>query len=174
MNYFEFFNLPVAFILDEAALKSSFYVNSKRFHPDFYATASAEEQAHALQMSTLNNEAYRILSDLDRRMQYVLGLKGVLAEEGQNEAPADFLMEMMELNEALMELEFDFDPDTFQQVSQQIESMESSLFEEVAPLLQAYNDQQPDPVALELIKDYYFKRKYLLRIRENLSKFATH
>ncbi|NUQ25894.1 MAG: Fe-S protein assembly co-chaperone HscB [Saprospiraceae bacterium] len=174
MNYFDFFQIPVAFVLDEALLKRKFYANSKQYHPDFFATTSPEEQAHALHLSTLNNEAYRTLADPDSRMQYVLNLKEVLAEEGQNEVPSDFLAEMMELNEALMELEFDFEEEMLKKVSLQVDELEKGLYEEVAPLLIGYDDQQATPEALSAIKDYYFKRKYLLRIRENLSKFATH
>jgi len=96
MTLFEFYNIPITFIPDEAALRKTFYANSKKYHPDFYTLASQEEQEKALELSTLNNEAFKILSDQDRRMKYILELKGVMGEEGQNNIPQDFLMEMME------------------------------------------------------------------------------
>lgn len=174
MNYFEFFGIPVAFVIDEAALKQAFYANSKKYHPDFYTLADEEKQAEILELSTLNNKAYQTLQDFDKRMAYILELKEVFAEEGANEVPQDFLMEMMDINEALMELEFDFDPESFEKVQQQLQDFENQLYSEVEDFIVHYDDLQPSKEALEAIKEYYFKRRYLLRIRENLSKFATH
>jgi molecular chaperone HscB len=37
-----------------------------------------------LELSTLNNNAYKTLSDFDKRMKYILELKEVLGEEGKN------------------------------------------------------------------------------------------
>ena len=115
MNYFEFFEIPISFKVDEAALKRIFYANSKKYHPDFYTLESEEKQAEILELSTLNNQAYKTLSDFDKRMKYILDLKEILAEEGQNQLPQSFLMEMMDINEVLMELEFDFDTQKFEQ-----------------------------------------------------------
>ncbi len=172
MNYFEWFELPVAFLLDEADLRQRFYRKSKALHPDFHTLADEAAQQEALAQSSFNNEAYRVLSDSDRRMQYVLGLYGALAEEGQNQIPSDFLMEMMEINEALMELEFDFDAHALQRIQAEAERTESTLYQEIIPLLQAFAPLEPDTTLLEKIKDYYLKKRYLLRIKENLSTFA--
>lgn len=173
MNYFAFFDLPIAFIIDEALLRQRFYENSKKYHPDFYTLESEEKQAEILERSTLNNQAYRTLADFDERMKYILNLKGVLAEEGKNEVPQDFLMEIMELNEALMELEFDFDELVYRAALQKNEQIESAIFQEIAPILAHYDDQKATAEELSAIKDFYLKKRYLLRIRENLSKFAS-
>ena len=45
MNYFEFYKIPIAFFLDEKALKKQFYKLSKQYHPDFYTLESEEKQA---------------------------------------------------------------------------------------------------------------------------------
>ncbi|MDX1943001.1 MAG: iron-sulfur cluster co-chaperone HscB C-terminal domain-containing protein [Saprospiraceae bacterium] len=173
MNYFDFFEIPLAFIIDDLLLKQRFYEYSKKYHPDFYTLESDEKQAEILEFSTLNNEAYRTLADFDKRMKYILELKGVLAEEGKNEIPQDFLTEIMELNEALMELEFDFDELVYREALQKNEQIESAIFQEVAPILAHYNDQKATVQELFAIKDFYLKKRYLLRIRENLYKFAT-
>ncbi len=172
MHYFEFFELPVAFLLDEAALKGKYYANSKKYHPDFYTLESEEKQAEILELSTLNNLAYKTLADFDKRMQYILRKKGVLGEEGENkDIPQEFLMEMMEVNEQLMELEFDFDPTAYQQVQTDLKTLEDRLQAEVEPALQSYSED--NPAGLDKIKDYYLKKRYLLRVRENLNKFAS-
>jgi len=173
MNYFEFFELPISFLLDEAALKRTFYANSKKYHPDFYTLASEEEQARILELSTLNNEAYKTLGDFDKRMKYILDLKAVLEEEGKNKIPQDFLMEMMDINEQLMELEFDFDAEVHQKVKAALHEQETSLYQTIKTIIENYQDGIASEADLKTIKDYYLKKRYLLRIQENLDKFAV-
>jgi len=173
-NHFDLYKLPISFLLDEAELQRTFYANSKKFHPDFYTHESEEKQAEILELSSQNNEAYKILKDFDRRMKYILDLKGTLAEEGQNKIPQDFLMEMMEINEQLMELEFDFDADNYEKVKSALQKQEDTLYATLRPLIEQYDDTQATPATLEAIKEYYLKKRYLLRISENLNKFAPH
>ena len=172
MNYFEFFGLPVSLHVDESALRRAFLQNSKKFHPDFHTLASDAEQADMLEMSTLNNDAFKTLSDPDRRIRYVLEIKGLLAEEGnQPPLPQEFLMEMMDVNENLMELEFDPDPARYALTHQSVENIERELSETVRTILETWKEAdglQP----LHAVRDYFLKKRYLLRIRENLSKFA--
>ncbi|MFK7936051.1 MAG: Fe-S protein assembly co-chaperone HscB [Saprospiraceae bacterium] len=174
MNYFEFYELPISFKVDKAALKRTFYANSKKYHPDFYTLESAEKQAEILQLSTLNNQAYKTLNDFDRRMKYVLDLKEAMAAEGENKLPQDFLMEMMDLNEILMELEFDFDESQYKKAEEELATQEKTLYEQVSKIIENYDDSTATPIDLEQVKNYYLKKRYLLRIQENLSKFAPH
>ena len=126
-----------------------------------------------LELSTLNNNAFKTLSNFDKRMKYILELKEVLGEEGKNKIPQEFLMEMMEINENLMELEFDFDKNNFDEIQNSLKKLESILLEEVNPYIENYNDAAPKEVELDAIKNYFLKKRYLLRIKENLNKFAT-
>ncbi|HNL39426.1 MAG TPA: iron-sulfur cluster co-chaperone HscB C-terminal domain-containing protein [Saprospiraceae bacterium] len=173
MNYFEFFGLPVSFFPDQAALRRAFLLNSKKYHPDFHTLADEGRQAEMLEQSTLNNQAYHTLSNPDLLVRYVLEIKGLLGEEGNQPAlPQDFLMEVMDINEGLMELEMDFDPARFADTNSAVDRLEQSLDEAVKPVLDAYTDPEGDP-SLSKVADYFFKKRYLLRIRENLSKFAA-
>lgn len=172
MQYFDLYDLPISFLLDAKALKKKFYQLSKQFHPDFFTLESDEKQAEILELSTINNEAYKTLSDFDKRMEYILKEKGVYAEEGQNKVPQDFLMEMMDINEALMELEFDFDGDAYESTKQEVETLNDTVYLDIKLILEKYNDETTSSTDLEKIKDFYFKRKYLLRIQNNLSTFA--
>jgi len=81
-------------------------------------------------------------------------------------------MEMMELNENLMELEFDFDPEIYDQTSKDLEEIEKKLFSEIQEIVGTYNDETAREEELNCIKNYYLKRRYFLRIKENLAKFA--
>ncbi len=173
MNYFEFYKIPVSFKVDAIALKNIFYENSKKYHPDFYTLESEEKQAEILELSTLNNEAYKTLKDFDKRMKYILEQKGMMKEEGQNKLPKSFLMDMMEINEALMELEFDYDEVKKNDVLNQLENHESGIYAEVENIIENYSNDTTSKEELKSIKDYYLKKRYLLRIRENLDKFAS-
>ncbi len=172
MNYFEFYDLPITFQLDEVALKRAFYANSKKYHPDFFTMENEERQNDILELSTLNTQAYKTLSDFDRRMKYVLELKDVFEEEGKNALPQDFLMDMMDINEAIMELEFDFDEEAYQKVLTDAQAIDNQLFEEIKHILENYQDGVTSASDLEKVKNFYLKKRYLLRILENVSKFA--
>ena len=173
-DYFEFYGLPETFQPDAAALKSKYYALSREYHPDFHATASSERQQQILQLATLNTNAYRTLADADLRMAYILGRHGLL-EEGKQELPPDFLMEVMELNEQLMELQFEPDPEAVQRVEHETQALTQTLEAGIAPVLAGYERLPADvrPQALQQIRTYYLKKRYLLRIHESLTKFAT-
>jgi len=174
MTYFELYDIPESFLLDEKALKNTYYQLSREYHPDFYANEPQEKQQEILQLSTQNTNAYRTLSDPDLRMQYILKQHGVL-EEGNNEIPSDFLMDMMDLNEELMELEFDFDADKFHELGERSSGLTAQLDNDILPTLQRYPELHgiTKEEALQQVKTYYLKKKYLLRIQETLSKFAA-
>lgn len=173
MDYFSVFDLTPTFLLDTDLLRKRFYANSKRLHPDFFTQESEAKQHEILQLSSLNNEAYEALADFDKRMQYLLQMRGVLQSEGNNELPKAFLMDMMELNEALMELEFDANPTLLAEVAAQVNVLEQNLLAEVQPLLEAYDHQHTPTESLLLVKDFFLKKRYLLRIKEKLSIFAN-
>ncbi|MCP9237326.1 iron-sulfur cluster co-chaperone HscB C-terminal domain-containing protein [Lewinella sp. JB7] len=167
-NYFSFFGLRPSPTLDHAALKKTFYANSKRFHPDFHTLENADTQEEVLEKSTLNNQGYKILTDEDLRLRHFLEVKGVLGEEGTNQVPQDFLLEIMEVNEALMELEFENDPSVRLKVTGLVDQLESDLQEEVHNILTNYDDATASDAELTALKNYYLKRRYLLRLREKI------
>ncbi len=174
MNYFEFFGLPVSFQVDEVALQKRFYQNSRQYHPDFHTLADNAKQEEMLELSTVNNQAWKTLSDPDRRIRYVLEIKGLLGDEtAQPALPQDFLMEMMDINEGLMELEFDFDAERYATTLQALENLEKELESGIQPLLAAWTEADGTEEQLIQVRDFFLKKRYLLRIRENLSKFAA-
>ena len=158
-------------MLDEAELRQLYLEKSKEYHPDFYTLAEEDEQARVLELSTLNNEAYRTLSNFDKRMAYILREKGLLNEENsKNQIPPDFLMEMMEVNEALMELEFDFDATLFQEKKAALQEKQAELFAAVMVDLLKYEADKDNLELLQPVHIYYLKTKYLQRLTENLNR----
>ncbi|MDX5396651.1 MAG: Fe-S protein assembly co-chaperone HscB, partial [Hymenobacteraceae bacterium] len=162
MNYFTYYNIPVSFYPDEKLLRSKYYELSRKYHPDFYVNEPEEKQQEVLEQATFNTNAYRTLSDFDKRMQYMLQSHHLLEEKSTNELPGSFLMEMMELNEQLMELEFDFDPEVYQRVKQEFEEVLERLETQTEPLLRQYEqlNEAEKQEALKKIKTYYLKKKY--------------
>ena len=167
-DYFSFFGISPSPTLNQAALKKTFYANSKRYHPDFHTMETDTAQQEVLEKSTLNNQGYKILADEDLRLKHLLELRGALGAEGTNQVPQDFLMEIMEVNEALMELEFEDDPIVREKVTALIDQLDADLRKEVAGTLESYNDATVTEEQLEALKDYYLKRRYLLRLREKI------
>ncbi|WP_173021344.1 Fe-S protein assembly co-chaperone HscB [Lewinella sp. W8] len=165
VNYFDFFGIAPAPRIDQAELKRKFYANSRTFHPDFHTLADAASQEEALEKSTLNNQAYKTLMNPDQRLKHLLDINGVLGAEGTNQVPQDFLMEIMEVNEALMELEFDDDPAVKTKVNALIDQLENDLEQEVEGLVNHYDQATVSPEELSRLKDYYLKKRYLLRLR---------
>jgi molecular chaperone HscB len=174
VNYFEWYQIRPAFQIDLPALKKRYYALSRELHPDFHTQASAEQQDEMLQRASLNNEAFKTLSDPDLRMRYVLELYGLLGDENAAPAlPQAFLMDMMEINEALMELEFEPDAGKAEVLKNNVQVIENQIFEEVLPLLEQVPETDWPEADLKKVRDYYLKKRYLLRIQENLRTFAA-
>ena len=175
MNYFELYELPLSFDLDTDILRKKFYELSKRFHPDFYVNESQEKQDEILELSTQNNKAYQVLSDPLKRVEYILSLYNMLADGDKHVLPQSFLMEMMDVNEALMEMEFDADEHKLTELKQQIDEMEQALFEELNQYTAQFdskNETEAENILLK-IRDIWYREKYLMRIRESLNKFSV-
>src|SRR6185312_17220111 len=105
INFFEFYGIHESLHTNVAALKKKFYDLSKQYHPDFYATESDEKQQEILELSTINNKAWQTLSDPAKRLEYILRQRELLVDGAKPQLPSDFLMEMMDINERLMEVD---------------------------------------------------------------------
>jgi molecular chaperone HscB len=169
MTYFELFDLPVSLLINRSELAQRYFALQKKYHPDYYTQASAEEQAAVLEQSALVNKAFKTFQQPDETIKYVLQLKGVLQEEEKYELPPDFLMAMMELNESLMEA----DAESVKRLEQEIGMIEADLYAAVQPVLERHLDEKTPVSDLLAVKTYYFKKKYLERIKERLRNIAT-
>jgi len=172
MNYFEFYAIPESFNPDGALLKKSFYKLSKEYHPDFYANETDERQQEILELSTLNNKAYHTLSDPAKRLEYILRSHELVSDGAKPQLPGDFLMEMMDLNERLMEVE---NAEQLAGITAEALAIEGDMQNDLDTLTADYdslNDTAKED-RLNHIADIYYRQKYLLRIKESLDTFAT-
>ena len=103
-NHFDLFGLAPAYALETEALERSYREIQSRVHPDRFAHAGDAERRASLQWTTRVNEAYRVLKDPVQRAKHLLELHGVdVAFETNTAMPPDFLVQQMELREALEE-----------------------------------------------------------------------
>ena len=172
-NYFTHFGVEPSFTIDTAQLKKQFLKLSREYHPDFHTEKSDEEQAEILQLSSYNNKAFKVLKDFDARFKYILLLHGVDFEEGKQSLPQMFLMEMMDFNEKLMDVQMEGDLSQLESLKAELKEIEESLYSGVSSTIENYNPVNISESELARLKEYFFKKKYLLRIHENLNKFAN-
>ncbi len=103
-NHFELFGLSVAFEIDTQSLGRRYHELVRSSHPDRYTSAPEPQKLRAVQLAAQVNEAFRILQDPISRARYMLEIKGaVLNDESATLADPQFLMEQMELREAVDE-----------------------------------------------------------------------
>ncbi|UEG55091.1 Fe-S protein assembly co-chaperone HscB [Mucilaginibacter daejeonensis] len=172
INYFEFYDIPESFNVDAATLKKKFYAVSKQYHPDFFAGEDEAKQQEIMEISTINNKAYQTLGDPAKRLEYILTTHGLVNEGAKPQLPADFLMEMMDLNERLMEAE---NAEQVADIRAEALAIEDDLNSELEALTADYetlNDTAKES-RLNDIADIYYRSKYLLRIKDSLNTFAS-
>jgi molecular chaperone HscB len=101
-NHFELFGLTPAYALETESLERSYRGIQSRIHPDRYAHAGDAERRASMQWTTRVNEAYRTLKSPVQRAKYLLEMNGVDVQfETNTQMPADFLLQQLELREAL-------------------------------------------------------------------------
>ena len=132
---------------------------------------SAYEKQKAEELAGINNQAYQTLLDDDLRMTHLLDLEELLPEEGKAQLPQAFLMAMMDINEALMELEFESTPEKKSALHQELENLSAELKESVLQTMQQWD--AGELVDLQPVVEYHMKKRYVRRLLANLEKLDS-
>ncbi len=104
-NFFRFFGLDPKLVVDLPDLQKRFYDLSRQWHPDKFSRKSADEQAQALEATSIINDGYRTLRDPVKRAEYMLAEEGFpIGEQRSKDVPPELLEEVFELNMMLEEL----------------------------------------------------------------------
>jgi molecular chaperone HscB len=168
MNHFELFEIPISLKPDTTQLKQKFYALSRKYHPDFFTQENEYDQSEALEKSSQVNKAFKVFQNRDETIKYVLQLKGLLEEEEKYNLPPDFLMEMMDLNEQMMDAKMDQDPASSARLKDAIATVEEEIYEPVKSIVEGYEEGKTTTAELLKVKEYYYKKKYLNRILATL------
>lgn len=168
-NHFELMGLPVSFDLDRAELEEAYRRLQGRLHPDRFARSGDQERRLAVQGASWVNEAYATLKDDTRRARYLLTLQGVeFDDERDTASDPGFLIEQMELREALAEAPEAADPMArLDALSADIDSRRNGLSEDFNAAFCAGKLDEAKALVLKM-RFYDRLRAEALRIAERL------
>ncbi len=137
-NYFDLFGLPRQFALDKAVLTERYRDLQRQVHPDRFAGASDQERRLSVQRAAVINDAFNTLKSPLERGRYLLRLHGHEVDEENNTAMDPmFLMEQMELREALEGVRGSADPlgrtgELIDELAVRLKKLEAGLGEALA------------------------------------------
>ena len=160
MNYFELFGLPIGFQVDATKLRQAYMEIQITSHPDKFTQSNLEEQETALEKSAIANKAFTLLNNKELILPYVLEVLGYMETDEKYALSPDFLMEMMDLNEAWMDADSDTDKSN---VTEQVKTIQNAIYTPVRAILEG-NSIDITKEAMLQVKEYYYKKKYLDRI----------
>jgi molecular chaperone HscB len=155
---FEALGIEPRFDLDLAAVERRVRAVLGAVHPDRHASQGATDRRLALGKAVDVNEAWRIVRDPIRRAEALLRRRGVAVAEGREPkaAPA-FLMEMMELREALAEARAKRDAERVASLSSAVSAREAEALRALSLAMDAPSASAESLLAL-LGQLRYFRR----------------
>ncbi|WP_440055105.1 co-chaperone HscB [Pseudoalteromonas sp. T1lg65] len=167
MRYFELFDLPIDYHVDLARLNKAYLELQRAVHPDKFAGKGEREMLLAVQKTAEINDALSVLKHPVKRAEYMLSEKGVdiRAEQKTLQDPM-FLMQQMELREALEEIPSSSDPDSaIADFEKQIKQLDKEFSESLAEQLAS-----DDLHMLETAADNIRKLKFVYKLRDELTR----
>ncbi|KAM3611852.1 uncharacterized protein V6R79_025003 [Siganus canaliculatus] len=159
-SYFQIMDCDYTFTLDTQKLQKRYLQLQRSLHPDNFSQKSAKEQEYSEIQSALVNKAYKTLLKPLSRGLYMLELEGLHIEEGTDSgADPQFLMELMEINEALDEAQ---SPEEANKIGQDTRGKLADLTKEIdAALLKG---------ELQAAKALLARMKYFANIEEKVKE----
>jgi molecular chaperone HscB len=172
-SHFELFELPVSFEVDLEDLALRYRELQRAVHPDRFANASAQEKRLSVQQAAQINEAFQVLKHPLSRARYLLEINGLPLDDTDTRMDPGFLMEQMELREALAEVRGADEP--FGALNQARDAIESREREFVASLRQSFAESSPEAheYARDLVRKMQFMQK-LLSEADDLEETLVH
>ena len=162
-NHFELFGLPVVFDVDTQQLAERYRELQRTLHPDRYANASDRERRLSIQHAAQVNEAFQTLKSSLSRARYLLQLKGIeFDDEKETHLDPAFLMEQMELREALADVRAVTDPLAgLNHIMADIKSRQKTMEDQLRALF-AEDTEDKRLEAKQLVQ----KMQFLVRLQE--------
>jgi molecular chaperone HscB len=155
---FSALGVPPRFDLTADELEARFRELSRKLHPDRFAKAPARERMLSLQASTTLNDSYRLLKQPLARAQALLALDGVTIGEN-DKVGGEFLMEMMELGEAIHDAKAEGDAGALERAMSAVQARRDDAMNDIIRLF-ADNGERA------AIKDRLIAIRYFDRLLE--------
>ncbi|KAF6727498.1 Iron-sulfur cluster co-chaperone protein HscB, mitochondrial [Oryzias melastigma] len=164
-SYFKILDCDYTFSLDTQKLQKRYLELQRSLHPDNYSQRSVREREFSESQSALVNRAYRTLLKPLSRGLYMLQLEGMHLEEGTDSAadPA-FLMQLMEINEAVDEAQT---PEEAEKIGRDTRGKLTDLTEQIDAAL--HRGELHAAKALLVQMKYYTNIEE--KVKEKLSEF---
>lgn len=165
-DHFALFGLPRRQALDETELERMYRDIQAQVHPDKHAHLADADKRQAMQWATKVNEAYLTLRSPLKRAEYLLGLLGHDPQIERNTAmPAEFLIEQMEMREAVAEARAGGDVDALERMHRQ---MKKEMGAQHQALIRALDEARDYGNGAEIVRQLMFPEKLLHEIDEAL------
>jgi molecular chaperone HscB len=169
-NYFHLFGLQKSFNINPTGLRKLFLDLSRKFHPDFYADHSHEEQEVARDNAAYLNNAFNVLSDPVKRAEYLLTLESGTFSSSPA-PPKDLFEEILEVGELLENKSPTGDEekrlhDSGATFRNRLQELTDSLEGQFTRLLDGDKEIKPDIESV--LNDVKYLQKTLARIDEAL------
>jgi molecular chaperone HscB len=161
-NYFALFGLPMRYRVNGSLLADRYRALQGTLHPDRFAAAGEREKRLSLQASAHVNQAYQTLRDPLERARYLVSLHlDGSADEKESTQDMGFLMEQMELREALSGVKDRPDPHVaVGEVLDRLSGQAVALVQELEDLL-----DQPSAQDLEAARELVRKLQFVSKCR---------
>ncbi|MBH44131.1 MAG: Fe-S protein assembly co-chaperone HscB [Gammaproteobacteria bacterium] len=98
-NYFDLFGIEISIEIKKSTLEKKYKELQRQFHPDKYSQSTTHEKKISAQISSYINDAYITLSDLIKRINYILKINNFNKDESVTLKNEDFLIEQIDHNE---------------------------------------------------------------------------
>ncbi len=171
MNYFQLFDCEENLFIDRPILENKFYALCRIHHPD--SNQSSEDIVVPI---TAINIAYETLKHPQKRLAYLLDLRGVkINEEDKVTFDNVFLMNMLELHEEIEYARLHAHQDSKDNIDATLKSAFIDIEKPIKFILDNSDSQfiitDKD---IALLKTYYFKKKYLDRLLNQFQFIKTN
>ena len=169
-THFELFGLPQSFALDSELLDQSYRALVRSVHPDRFVNASDQERRISMQQATQINEGYQVLKDPLKRGRYLLELDGRVHDDERNTtSDTPFLMEQMELREALAEVRNS--EDVFAALARIMDRIATDIDRLVGELQVLFGNADKD--SLDAAADALTKMQFFRRLQEEAGEIEA-
>jgi len=169
-THFDRFGLPQAFAVDLELLDRNYRELQRSVHPDRFVNASDQQRRLSMQQATLINEGYQVLKDPLQRGRYLLQLDGREFDDERNTtSDTAFLMEQMELREALADVRGS--EDSFQALGQIMDRIAADIDRLVGELQDQFSKADAD--SLDGAADSLTKMQFFRRLQEEAGEIEA-